>query len=69
MPSLLYDGHLLGLVLIAAAWGLAAFLVLVLGLWAIKVAPLLPKAGLRFTRSGLLHSNGLLAKRKPSYWP
>ncbi|MBC6725084.1 hypothetical protein HMPREF3122_02815 [Corynebacterium sp. HMSC11H10] len=51
---------------LVAAWVLAAFLVLVLGLWAMKVAPLLPKAGLRFTRSGLLHSNRLLAKLKPS---
>ncbi|MFW9177185.1 hypothetical protein ACOI9A_08605 [Corynebacterium amycolatum] len=66
MTSLLYDGHPLGLVFLVAAWVLAAFLVLVLGLWAMKVAPLLPKAGLRFTRSGLLHSNRLLAKRKPS---
>ncbi|OHR27691.1 hypothetical protein HMPREF2849_06440 [Corynebacterium sp. HMSC073B01] len=63
---MLYDGHLLGLVLIAAAWGLAAFLVLVLGLWAMRVVPLLSRAGLRFTRSSLLHSNRLLAKRKPS---
>ncbi|MCQ9350938.1 hypothetical protein [Corynebacterium sp. 5QC2CO] len=67
MSSLLYDGHLLGLVFIAAAWVLAASLVLVLGPRTMKVAPLLPKAGLRFTRSGLPHSNRLLAKRKPSY--
>ncbi|MBC6806037.1 hypothetical protein CRD17_02250, partial [Corynebacterium sp. LK30] len=62
----LYDGHLLGLVLIAAAWGLAASLVRVMGLWAMRVVPLLSRAGLRFTRSSLLHSNRLLAKRKPS---
>ncbi|HJE84140.1 MAG TPA: hypothetical protein K8V94_00995, partial [Corynebacterium amycolatum] len=29
----------------------------------------LPEAGLRFTRSVLLRSKRLLAKRKPSKWP
>ncbi|EEB63515.1 hypothetical protein [Corynebacterium amycolatum] len=66
MPSLRYDGHLLGLVFMAAAWVLAASLVLVLGPRTMKAAPLQPKAGLRFTRSGLLHINRQLAKRKPS---
>ena len=65
MLSLLYDGHLFGLVFLEAAWVLAAFLVLVLGFRTMKVVPLLPKAGLRFTRSGLLRSSRLLAKRKP----
>ncbi|WP_288819396.1 hypothetical protein [uncultured Corynebacterium sp.] len=65
MLSLLYDGRLFGLVFLEAAWVLAAFLVLVLVFRTMTVTPLLPKAGLRFTRSGLLHGSRLLAKRKP----